>query len=92
MQSGKLEQPNIQDRSLAFSIEVIKFVNLLPRTLAGKVVGSQIIRSGTSIGSNVQEAQDASSKKDFIQKLSISLREAKETRYWLDVIIHPQRN
>ena len=84
MENGKL---NIQERSLQFSVEVINFVNLLPKNSAGIVIGKQLIRCGTSVGSNIEEAQDASSKKDFIQKLSISLREAKETRYWLNVII-----
>lgn len=78
---------NIQERTLDFASEIIKFSNLLPKSSAGVVVSRQIIRSGTSIGSNAQEASDGSSKKDFIQKLLISLREARETDYWLNVII-----
>ena len=60
--------------------------NKLPKTPAGFAIAKQIIRSGTSVGANFVESQDASSAKDFIQKLSISLREARETFYWLKVI------
>jgi len=51
------------------------------------VLSRQLLRSGTSIGANVTESQDAQSKKDFISKLSISLKEAKETRYWIKLLI-----
>jgi four helix bundle protein len=75
------------ERLLKFSVRIILMANKLPKTPAGFAIANQIIRSGTSVGANVEEAQDASSTKDFIQKLSISLREAKETRYWLKVVI-----
>ena len=78
---------NFLDRLLKFSVRVVLLSNELPKTPAGFAIASQLIRSGTSIGANVEEAQDASSPKDFIQKLSISLREAKETRYWLKIVI-----
>ncbi len=74
------------ERLLKFAVEIIKVANKLPKTPAGFAIASQLIKAGTSIGANAEEAQDASSLKDFIQKLSISLREAKETRYWLKVI------
>lgn len=50
------------------------------------VISKQLLKAGTSIGANVEEAQQAQSKKDFIAKLSISLKEANETRYWLRLI------
>lgn len=74
------------ERLTNFSSEVILLTNKLPRTPAGYALASQIIRSGTSIGANVHEAQDASSKKDFRQRMLISLREARETIYWIKVI------
>lgn len=74
------------ERLLQFSVRIVLLTNLLPKTPAGFAIASQLIRAGTSVGANVQEAQDASSIRDFIQKLSISLREAKETRYWLEII------
>lgn len=73
-------------RLITFSSDVIKLANLFPRTPVGFAIASQLVRSATSIGANVNEAQDASSAKDFIQKMLISLREARETYYWLEVI------
>ena len=73
-------------RLLQFSVRIIFLVNRLPKTPTGYAIANQIVKSGTSIGANFIEAQDASSIKDFIQKLSISLREAQETCYWLQVI------
>lgn len=74
------------DRLLKFSMSVVSLSNQLPKTPAGFAIASQFIRSGTSIGANVEEAQDASSAKDFVQKLSIALREARETNYWLRIM------
>lgn len=75
------------ERLLKFAVKIILLANKLPKTPAGFAIGSQLIKSGTSIGANSEEAQDASSLKDFIQKMNIALREAKETRYWLKVIM-----
>lgn len=74
------------DRLLEFSVSVVNLSNQLPKTPAGFAIASQFIRSGTSIGANIEEAQDASSTKDFVQKLSIALREARETNYWLRIM------
>lgn len=73
------------DKSYDFSLGIIA----LYKKLASKneyVLSKQIIRSGTSIGANINEAQSAQSKKDFIHKLSISLKEARETSYWLRLL------
>lgn len=86
-EQNKEWKKNFLDRLLKFSVRVVLLSNELPKTPAGFAIASQLIRSGTSIGANVEEAQDASSPKDFIQKLNISLREAKETKYWLKIII-----
>lgn len=74
------------ERLLEFSVSIIWLVNKLPKAPAGMAVAHQLVKSGTSIGANFIEAQDASSTRDFIQKLSISLREARETWYWLKII------
>jgi len=86
-QSNKEWKANFSQRLLQFGVKIIKLANKLPKTSAGFVVINQLVKSGTSIGANFQEAQDASSTPDFIHKLSISLREAKETLYWLKIII-----
>lgn len=78
---------DIRDRTFRFGVQIVKMSNRLPRTAAGFELAKQIIRSGTSIGANVEEADAGESKKDFVHKLSIALKEAQETRYWLRIII-----
>ncbi|MBN1810877.1 MAG: four helix bundle protein [Anaerolineae bacterium] len=77
---------DIQERTFEFAVRVVKLINRLPRTTAGVVIGRQVVRSATSIGSNVEEADAAESKRDFIHKMSIAHEEARETRYWLRII------
>ena len=77
---------NIQERSFEFGVRVIRLVDRFPRTIAGNIIGQQLIRAGTSVGANMQEADAAESKKDFIHKTGIALKEAKEAHYWLRVV------
>lgn len=79
----------ILDKSMMLSVEVIKVARKLKAAKEFEIA-SQFIKSGTSVGANVYEAQDAISKKDFILKLSISLKEANETRYWCKLIQHTE--
>ena len=72
----------IQIKTFDFSLEIIKFY-LECKSQNEYVLSKQILRSGTSIGANVEEAIAAQSKKDFISKLSIANKEARETKYWL---------
>jgi four helix bundle protein len=75
----------IKEKSFAFAIEII----FLYKVLAERkefVLSKQMLRSGTSIGANIREAEHAQSKADFIHKLSISLKEANETEYWIDLL------
>lgn len=74
------------ERLLNFAVRIIKLVNALPKTAVGKHIGGQLLRSGTSPGSNYEEACGAESRLDFIHKLGIVLKELKETRFWLRVI------
>jgi len=73
-------------RLLKFSVSIIKLAALLPRNAAGFAIANQIIRSACSVGANVQEAQDSISRKEFLHSVNISLKEARETLYWLKVI------
>lgn len=86
MKSNKEWKKAFSQRLLDFSVKIINLANQLPKTPAGFAIATQLIKAATSIGANFGEAQDASSRRDFIQKLSISLREAKETYYWLKII------
>jgi len=76
----------LSERLLDFVVNVIKIVDALPKTVAGKHIGGQLIASGTSCGSNYEEGCGAESRSDFIHKMSIVLKELKETRYWLRLI------
>jgi four helix bundle protein len=77
---------DIQDRTFEFAVRVVRLVDRLPRTVASVEIGRQVVRSATSVGSNVEEADAAESKQDFIHKMSVAHKEARETRYWLRVI------
>lgn len=76
----------IEDKTLSYSNRIVKLYNYLVQEKGEYVLSKQILRSGTSIGSNVAEAQDAQSKKDFVSKMSIALKETSETKYWLKVL------
>jgi four helix bundle protein len=80
MQSDK---PNIiVEKTLEFSLLIIEYAELL-ESKRKFVIANQILKSGTSIGANVREAQNAESKADFIHKMKIAAKEAAETEYWL---------
>jgi len=72
----------IVDLSLDFALEIIQFCETLEEKRK-YVIAKQLLKSGTSIGANIREAQNAESKADFIHKLKISAKEADETEYWL---------
>ena len=76
----------IQEKSYDLALKVIDMVKKLPRNTEGFIVGNQFGRAGTAVGANVEEAIGAFSKDDFIYKMSIALKEARETHYWLRLI------
>ena len=77
----------IAEKSFNFSVRIVKcFKELSKRDSSLLSLYNQLLRSGTSIGANVAEAQHSPSKKDFIHKLNISLKEAQETSYWLRLL------
>lgn len=78
---------DIKERSFWFGVGIVKLVTGLPKNTAGFSIGGQIIRSGTSIGANIEEAQNAPTKKEFIHTMTIALREARETEFWLRIIL-----
>lgn len=78
-----MEQKNIIiEKSLDFSINIIKFCELLENNKKF-IIANQLLKSGTSIGANIFEAQHAESRGDFIHKMKIAIKEANETLYWL---------
>ncbi len=82
-----MKEPNtIRIKSRQFAIRIVKFAQYLRNNKKELVISNQILRSGTSIGANIYESRNAQSKEDFVHKLSIALKEADETEYWLDVL------
>ncbi len=77
----------IHDKSKAYAIRIIRFVRYLQTEKKDFVLSHQILRSGTSIGANVRESRNAQSAADFVNKLSIALKEADETAYWLELLV-----
>lgn len=73
----------IQQKSFAFAVRVVNAFKYLQSNEKEFVLSKQLLRCGTSIGANVEEAIGAQSKKDFIAKISIAYKEARETKYWL---------
>ncbi len=76
----------LKDKSYAFALRVVKMVQYLSRDQKEYVLSKQVLRSGTAIGALVSEAEFAQSKPDFINKLSIGLKEANETNYWIKLL------
>jgi len=77
----------IVDMSFKFAIDIVKYTEALEQQKKF-VISRQLLKSGTSIGANIREAQNAESKADFIHKLKISAKEVDETQYWLEICNH----
>lgn len=80
------DNKKIKERAYEFAINIIKLVEKLPKDTAGFILGRQLVKSGTSIGANVEETTGAFSKDDFTFKMNIALKEARETNYWLRLV------
>jgi four helix bundle protein len=76
----------ILNKSFEFSVRIVNLYKYLTTQKAEYVMAKQILRSGTSIGANSEEADAGQSKKDFVAKMSIVLKEARETRFWLRLL------
>lgn len=84
MQNPK--QYDLEDRTLNYAKKVIEFINELPKTLTNIEISKQLVRSAGSVGANYIEANESLSKKDFLMRIKICRKEAKESRYWLKLI------
>ncbi|MBK7957295.1 MAG: four helix bundle protein [Bacteroidetes bacterium] len=76
----------LQEKSYAFAIRIVQTYKILKSDHREFILSKQLLRSGTSIGANIEEAIGGQSKVDFIHKLSISYKEARETSYWLKLL------
>jgi len=80
-------RPDITDRSFRFARGVVIYCRRLDRTPGvNRTLATQLLRSGTSIGANIKEAQAGQSRADFVHKASVACKEARETHYWLRLI------
>lgn len=79
--------PDIKQRSFEFAVRIVKICVELEKTPgASRTLANQLLRSGTSIGANIEEANGSQSKADFIAKMYISCKESRETHYWLRLL------
>ncbi len=77
---------DIYDKSYKFAVDIVSLYKEIVNDNKEYILSKQLLRSGTSIGANVREARNAQSKKDFLSKMNISLKESVETEYWLDLL------
>ena len=77
----------ILDKSFSFAVRIVKLYKHLSNDKREYILSKQLLRCGTSIGANINEAQAGQSKADFIAKMSIASKEARETKYWIELLI-----
>jgi len=82
-----MNKEELEKRTLEFGKNLIRVINKLPNNQVNYKISGQVIDSGTSIGANYREANASESPKDFKHKINLSFKEAKETKYWLDILI-----
>lgn len=76
----------VEEKSFSFAVRIVKLGRYLNEQKKEFILSKQILRSGTSIGANIAEAQQAQSNADFISKMNIALKEAAETKYWIKLL------
>ncbi len=81
-----MNEDDLKQRTKQFSLRVIKLVGALPRSVEGRAIGNQLVRSGTSVGANYRAACRGRSKAEFIAKLG-TVEEADESAFWMEIII-----
>ena len=85
--ASSLQRDEMMERTKKFALRIIRLVSKLPKNQVSRVIGGQLLRSGTSIGANYREAARSATKKHFTSILATSLREADETLYWLELLV-----
>jgi four helix bundle protein len=82
-----VDSNHLKSRTKAFSLEVLKFVEFLPKSTGGRAIGNQLVRSGTSVGANYRAVCRSRSKAEFIARLGVVVEEADESAFWLELIL-----
>jgi four helix bundle protein len=75
----------LKQRTMRFSLRVLKFADALPTKISGRTIANQVVRSGTSVAANYRAALRAKSRADFVNKITIVLEEADETLFWIEL-------
>jgi four helix bundle protein len=81
-----MDKRELQNRSKQFALRVLKLIDVLPRTPAGRAISSQLVRAATSVGANYRSACRARSRAEFAAKLGIAVEEGDESLYWLELV------
>ena len=81
-----MKESLVYDKAFKFAVRVVNMYKHLSKEQHEYTLSKQVLRSGTSIGANIKEAVQASSKRDFLMKMNIALKEASETDYWLELL------
>jgi len=82
-----MDEEELKRRTRQFALRIIKLVDALPKTTSGRAIGNQLVRSGTSVGTNYRSACRGRSKAEFISKLGIVEEEVDESEFWLELLI-----
>jgi four helix bundle protein len=85
-----MSEKDLKKRTKSFALRIIRLVETLPNTQTGRVIGNQLLRSGTSVGANYRSACRARSPADFISKMGIVEEEADESLYWMELLIEDE--
>jgi four helix bundle protein len=85
-----MQREDLGERLLRYGVLIIEVVQALPRTLVGRRIGDELLRSGTSVGAHYEEARAAESRSDFTHKLQVALKELRESNYWLRLLHRAQ--
>jgi len=86
MKNAGMKENPLKDKSYAFALRIVNLYKYLAYETKEFVLSKQVLRSGTSVGANITKGNRAQSKSDFVHKLSIALKEADETEYWLNLL------
>lgn len=87
-EKGQEKPQEIGERAFAFAVRVVKLCRVLDQTPGvSRTLANQLLRSGTSIGANLEESKGGQSRADFLSKISIALKESRETHYWLRLLV-----
>src|SRR6266508_2058319 len=86
-----MKEPDLKLRTRQFALEVIRFVEALPKDETSRILGRQLLRAGTSVGANYRAACRAKSNPDFISKMGTVEEEADESGYWLELLVQSSK-